>query len=61
LLVAGPLLARAIERGLTAVDMLRVPYYHPAIEEALQAAIRVLVDDMGTHSPDSPELQPLIF
>jgi hypothetical protein len=39
--------------------MLRVPYYHPAIEEALQAAIHVLVDDMGTHSPDSPELQPL--
>ena len=54
------LLAWAIERGLTAVDMLRVPYYHPAIEEALQAAIHVLVDDMGTHSPDSPELQPLI-
>ena len=53
------LIAWAIERGLTAVDMLRVPYYHPAIEEALQAAIHALVDDMGTYASDSPELQPL--
>ena len=53
------LLAWAIERGLTAVDMLRVPYYHPAMEEALQGAIRALLDDMGTQSSDSPELQPL--
>jgi dihydrolipoamide dehydrogenase len=54
------LLAWAIERGLTAVDMLRVPYYHPAMEEALQAALHALVDGMGPQSPDSPELRPLI-
>lgn len=54
------LLAWAIERGLTAVDMLRVPYYHPAMEEALQAALHALVDGMGPPSSDSPELRPLI-
>ncbi len=55
------LLAWAIERGLTAVDMLRVPYYHPAMEEALQGAIHALLDDMGARPSDSPELQPLTF
>ena len=54
------LIAWAIERGLTAIDLLRVPYYHPAIEEALQAALHGLLDDLGTSFPDSPELQPLI-
>ena len=53
------LIAWSIERGLTAVDMLRVPYYHPAIEEALQGAIQNLLDDIGTQSSESPELQPL--
>jgi dihydrolipoamide dehydrogenase len=53
------LIAWAIERELTAVDMLRVPYYHPAMEEALQAAIHMLVDDLGICSSESPELQPL--
>lgn len=53
------LIAWAIERGLTAVDLLRVPYYHPAIEEALQGALHAILDDIGTPLPDSPELQPL--
>jgi dihydrolipoamide dehydrogenase len=55
------LIAWAIERDLTAVDMLRLPYYHPAIEEALQGAILNLLDDIGTQSSESPELQPLTF
>lgn len=54
------LVAWAIERGLTAVDMLRVPYYHPAIEEALQGAIRDLLNDIGGQPSASPELQPLV-
>ena len=53
------LIAWAIERGLTAVDMLRVPYYHPAIEEALQGALQNLLGDLGAPSPASPELEPL--
>lgn len=33
------LLAWAIEREMTIVDLLRMPFYHPTIEEALQAAL----------------------
>lgn len=34
------LLALAVERGLTVHEMLRLPYYHPVIEEGLRAALR---------------------
>lgn len=34
----GHLLAWAIQQGLTVYDVLRLPFYHPVIEEALQAA-----------------------
>jgi len=33
------LLAWAIQRELTVFDLLRLPFYHPVIEEALQAAL----------------------
>jgi dihydrolipoamide dehydrogenase len=33
------LLCWAIEQDLTVIDLLRMPYYHPVIEEALQAAL----------------------
>lgn len=33
----GHLLAWAIQKGLTVYDILRLPFYHPVIEEALQA------------------------
>lgn len=33
-------LALAIERGLTVHQLLRVPFYHPVIEEGLRAALR---------------------
>jgi len=33
------LLAWSIEQGLTVFDMLKMPFYHPVIEEALQAAL----------------------
>jgi len=33
------LLTWSIEQGLTVFDMLKMPFYHPVIEEALQAAL----------------------
>ena len=33
------LLCWCIEQGLTVGDLLRMPFYHPVIEEALQAAL----------------------
>ncbi len=33
------LLAWSIQQGLTVYDLLRMPFYHPVIEEALQAAL----------------------
>jgi len=33
------LIAWSIQQGLTVFDMLKMPFYHPAIEEALQAAL----------------------
>jgi dihydrolipoamide dehydrogenase len=33
------LLCWCIEQGLTAGELLRMPFYHPVIEEALQAAL----------------------
>jgi dihydrolipoamide dehydrogenase len=40
------LLAWAIQRGMTVYDMLRLPFYHPVIEEALQAALYDLLGKM---------------
>jgi dihydrolipoamide dehydrogenase len=34
------LLALAIEGGLTVQQMLRLPFYHPVLEEGLRAALR---------------------
>lgn len=36
------LLALAIERGLTVHDLLRMPFYHPVLEEGLRTALREL-------------------
>jgi dihydrolipoamide dehydrogenase len=35
----GHLLAWSIQQGLSVFDLLKMPYYHPVIEEALQAAL----------------------
>lgn len=37
------LLALAIDRSLTARDLLRMPFYHPVLEEGLRTALRTLV------------------
>lgn len=45
------LLAWAIQRGETAVDLLRLPFYHPVIEEMLQSALQDIVSQMPTALP----------
>ncbi len=54
------LLCWAIEQGLTVGQLLRMPFYHPVIEEALQAALYDLYAKVDTkNSGDITELEPL--
>jgi dihydrolipoamide dehydrogenase len=54
------LLCWAIEQGLTVGQLLRMPFYHPVIEEALQAALYDLYSKVETkNSGDIVELEPL--
>ena len=53
----GHLLAWSIQLGLTAFDLLRTPYYHPVIEEALQNAVYDVVATLGRQVDHPPELQ----
>ncbi|MCF3974704.1 dihydrolipoyl dehydrogenase [Paracoccus salsus] len=41
------LLALAIERGLSAADMLAMPFYHPVLEEGLRSALRDLSSEVS--------------
>lgn len=55
----GHLLCWCIEMGLTVHDLLRMPFYHPVIEEALQAALYNLKSKLDIPDTDWPiELQP---
>ncbi|MDT8364562.1 MAG: dihydrolipoyl dehydrogenase [Nitrosomonas sp.] len=45
------LLALAIERNLTVWDFLRMPFYHPVLEEGLRTALR----DLASQLPACPE------
>jgi dihydrolipoamide dehydrogenase len=50
----GHLLCWSMEMGLTVYDLLRMPFYHPVIEEALQAALYDLksrLDGEDSHWP----------
>ena len=42
----GHLLAWSMEQGLTVHDLLRMPFYHPTIEEGLQAALYNLLKEV---------------
>ena len=42
----GQLLALAIGRDLTVHDMLRMPFYHPTLEEGLRSALRMIARDL---------------
>lgn len=43
----GHLLNWCIEQQLTVLQMLRMPFYHPVLEEAIQPALRELIDKSG--------------
>lgn len=45
------LLALALQQQLSVVDLLRLPFYHPTLEEALQSALKDLRDNLY---PDPP-------
>ncbi|HEY0133905.1 MAG TPA: FAD-dependent oxidoreductase, partial [Nannocystis sp.] len=52
--LAGPgaehmahLLAWAVQQGLTVDDALRMPFYHPVLEEGLRTALQALKADLG--------------
>ena len=54
------LLAWSIQQGLTVGDLLRMPFYHPVIEEALQAALYDLYGKVETKNPGGiSELVPV--
>jgi dihydrolipoamide dehydrogenase len=40
------LLAWSIQQGMTVFDMLKMPFYHPVIEEALQAALYAVLPEL---------------
>ena len=52
------LLAWAIQRGETARDLLALPFYHPVVEEMLQAALQDIVSQLPDTSPLPPGLLP---
>jgi len=54
------LLAWSIQQGLTVGELLRMPFYHPVIEEALQAALYDLYSKVDAkNAGDITELGPL--
>ncbi len=54
------LLAWSIQQGLTVGDLIQMPYYHPVIEEALQAALNDLYQKVDNKNPGAiAELVPL--
>jgi dihydrolipoamide dehydrogenase len=56
----GHLLCWAIEMKLTVMDMLKLPFYHPVIEEALQAALYDLYSKLEKEDSHWPiELTPM--
>ncbi len=56
----GHLLCWCIEMGMTVQQLLRMPFYHPVIEEALQAALYNLKSNLDIEDPDWPvEIEPV--
>lgn len=54
------LLCWCIEQGLTVGQLLRMPFYHPVIEEALQAALNDLYGKVETKNEGLTELATLV-
>jgi len=55
----GHLLAWSIQQGLTVFDLLKMPFYHPVIEEALQAALYNLLVQLDPPPTPLRELDEL--
>jgi len=56
----GHLLAWSIQQGMTVGQMLQMPFYHPVIEEALQAALYDLYAKVEAKNPGAiTEVHPL--
>lgn len=55
----GHLLSWSIEQGLTVHDLLQMPFYHPTIEEGLQAALYNLLKEVDAKPSPLLELQEL--
>lgn len=53
------LLAWSIQQELTALDLLAMPFYHPTLEEALQAALYRLREQLDDKGGPMVELRPL--
>lgn len=52
------LLAWSIQQGLTVFDLLKMPFYHPVIEEALQAALYSVLSELDVKE-DVVELEAI--
>jgi dihydrolipoamide dehydrogenase len=52
------LLAWSIQQGITVFDMLKMPYYHPVIEEALQGALYGVLSELDIQE-ETVELEKL--
>lgn len=52
------LLSWCIEKEMTVFDLIRMPFYHPVIEEGLQNALYALARNVETHPKGIPELVP---
>jgi dihydrolipoamide dehydrogenase len=52
------LLAWSIQQGLSVFDMLKMPYYHPVIEEALQGALYSVLSELDIHE-ETVELEKI--
>ncbi len=52
------LLAWCIEKEMTVFDLIRMPFYHPVIEEGLQNALYALARNVENHPEGVPELTP---
>lgn len=50
----GHLLNWCIEQNLSILQILRMPFYHPVLEEALQPVLRSMVDESGLGSDAYP-------
>lgn len=53
------LLAWSIQQGQTVYDLLRMPFYHPSIEEGLQGALNDLRTKIARHPKSPVELERL--